>query len=207
MESIAKNLLEIGAVKLSPNAPFTWASGWKSPIYCNNREALSDVETQGNIVNALRDILDEEFPEADFIVGVATGAIAWGAMVSFWQDMGFAYVRSEAKDHGMKSKIEGKIPEGAKVVVIEDLVSTGGSSLKVVDTLREAGVDVVGMAAIFTYEFPQAQEAFADANVKLVTATNYSELLEAALYRGLIKEEDKTWLAEWRNSPETWGQD
>ena len=206
MKEIARKLLKIGAVKLSPNEPFTWASGWKSPIYCDNRKALSDVETREAIVDGLMDLCGASFGSADVIVGVATGAIAWGAMVANDCEGAFAYVRSKAKDHGLGNQIEGVVNEGDVAVVIEDLISTGGSSLAAVEALRAAGAQVDGMVAIFTYGFEKAQKAFADANCPLYTLTNYEELLEVAEEEGLFGAEEKELLAQWRLSPDTWGK-
>ena len=203
MKKIAEKLLEIGAVKLSPKEPFTWASGWKSPIYCDNRKALSDVEAFNAIVDGMYNNLSSG---VDVIVGVATGAIAWGAMVAYTDDIPFAYVRSKAKDHGLGNQIEGVVRSGDKVVVIEDLISTGGSSLAAVEALRAAGAEVVGMVAIFTYGFEKAEKAFAEAKCPLVTLTNYEELLEVAEEQGLFSAEEKELLAQWRLSPDTWGR-
>lgn len=206
MKEIAKKLLAIGAVKLSPKEPFTWASGWKSPIYCDNRKALSDVDTRDDIVEGLTDICDSAFDETDVIVGVATGAIAWGALVADMYELPFAYVRSKAKDHGLGNQIEGVVNPGDKVIVIEDLISTGGSSLAAVEALRAAGAEVVGMVAIFTYGFEKARKAFADANCPLYTLTDYNELLKVAEKKGLFGAEEKELLAQWRLSPDTWGK-
>lgn len=203
MKEIAEKLLEIGAVKLSPNEPFTWASGWKSPIYCDNRKALSDVDVSNAIVDEMYGKL---INDVDVIVGVATGAIAWGAMVAYTNDTPFAYVRSKAKDHGLGNQIEGVVNPGDKVVVIEDLISTGGSSLAAVEALRAAGAEVVGMIAIFSYGFEKAEKAFAEAKCPLYTLTNYDELLEVAEEQGLFSAEDKELLAQWRLSPDTWGK-
>lgn len=206
MKQIAEKLLEIGAVKLSPREPFTWASGWKSPIYCDNRKALSDVDTRNEIVDGLLDVCGASFDIADVIVGVATGAIAWGAMVADSCEGSFAYVRSKAKDHGLGNQIEGVVNPGDLVVVVEDLISTGGSSLAAVEALRAAGAQVVGMVAIFTYGFEKARQAFAEADCPLYTLTDYNELLEVAERKGLLGVEEKELLAQWRVSPETWGR-
>ncbi len=205
MRKIAELLLSMRAVKLSPNEPFTWASGWKSPIYCNNRRALAFPTERKQVAFHLAQLVGD----ADVIIGVATGAIFWGTLVAEELNLPCGYVRSEKKDHGLKTQIEGFEPNelvGKKVVIIEDLISTGASSLKAVQAVREAGAVVVQMVAVFTYEFPQAVEAFAKAGVDLRTATNYTELLEVSQEEGLLTEEDLPWLAEWRNSPETWGQ-
>ena len=206
MKQIAEQLLVINAVKLQPNNPFTWASGWKSPIYCDNRKALSDPGARFLISETLARLITNKFSCADCIVGVATGAIAWGAIVAENLDKPFAYVRSSAKDHGLQNKIEGVVKPGDKVVVIEDLISTGGSSLAAVQALRDAGTEVLGMAAIFSYQFPKAQEAFLAAKCDLYTASGYLELLEVAAAQGLFGEAEKELLAQWRKSPDTWGK-
>jgi len=206
MKKIAELLLSMSAVKLSLNEPFTWASGWKSPIYCNNRRALAFPTERKEIAFALAQVINAD---VDVIIGVATGAISWGFAVAEELNLPCGYVRSEKKDHGLKTQIEGFLPgelTGKRVVIVEDLISTGGSSLKALQAVREAGAEVVKMVAIFTYQFPQAEKAFAEAGVELETATNYSELLDAALEEGVLTEADKPWLAEWRESPETWGQ-
>lgn len=210
MKHVAEKLLEIGAVKLSPKEPFTWASGWKSPIYCDNRKALSDIYTRNIILTGLiarsADIWGSVFDEVDVIVGVATGAIAWGALVAGMNQIPFAYVRSKAKDHGLGNQIEGVVNPGDKVIVVEDLISTGGSSLAAVEALRAAGAEVVGMVAIFTYGFDKARKAFAEAKCPLYTLTDYNELLEVAEEQGLFGAEEKELLAQWRLSPDTWGK-
>lgn len=206
MKQIAEQLLAINAVKLQPNDPFTWASGWKSPIYCDNRKALSDPDARFLISETLARLVVNKFSVADCIVGVATGAIAWGAIVAENLYKPFAYVRSSAKDHGLQNKIEGVVKPGDKVVVIEDLISTGGSSLAAVQALRDAGAEVLGMVAIFSYQFPKAQEAFLSAKCDLYTASGYSELLEVAAVQGLFGEAEKELLAQWRKSPDTWGK-
>lgn len=206
MKEVARQLLEIGAVRLSPKEPFTWVSGWKSPIYCDNRKALSDVRAREDIATGLFGICVDDFAEADVVVGVATGAIAWGALVADLLGLPFAYVRAKAKDHGLGNQIEGVVNPGDKVVVVEDLISTGGSSLSAVEALRSAGAEVVGMAAIFTYGFEKAAKAFAAAECNLITVTNYGELLEVAEEEGLFGAEEKELLAQWRVSPDTWGK-
>jgi len=200
----AKQLLEVEAIKLQPNDPFTWASGWKSPFYCDNRKTLSFPALRSFVKIELCHLIQTEFPEAEAVAGVATGAIAQGALVADQLGLPFCYVRSKAKDHGMQNLIEGEVKTGAKVVVVEDLISTGGSSLKAVEALRQAGVEVVGMVASYTYGFPVAEEAFAQAGVRLVTLTDYEAVVEQAAATGYIKEEDKAVLAEWRQSPSTW---
>lgn len=200
----AAKLLEVKAVKLQPGQPFTWASGWKSPIYCDNRKALSYPALRSFVKTELTRLVLENFPEAEAVAGVATGAIAQGALVADLLGKPFAYVRSKPKDHGMENLIEGTLPEGARVVVVEDLISTGGSSLKAVDALRRAGFQVVGMVASFTYGFPVAEEAFREADVRLMTLSNYNAVVAEALRTGYIQESDIEMLSEWRKAPEKW---
>ena len=201
----AAKLLEVKAVKLQPGQPFTWASGWKSPIYCDNRKTLSYPALRSFVKTELTRLVLENFPEAEAVAGVATGAIAQGALVADLLGKPFAYVRSKPKDHGMENLIEGTLPEGARVVVVEDLISTGGSSLKAVDALRRAGFQVVGMVASFTYGFPVAEEAFREAGVKLITLSNYNTVVAEALRTGYIQESDIEMLHEWRKNPAEWG--
>lgn len=200
----AGKLLAIKAIKLQPNDPFTWASGWKSPFYCDNRKTLSYHDVRSFVKLELTHAIISNFPEAEAVAGVATGAIAQGALVADELALPYAYVRPKPKDHGMKNQIEGQLPEGAKVVVVEDLISTGGSSLKAVAALREAGFEVVGMVASYTYGFPIAEKAFKDANVRLVTLTDYEHVVEKALEIGYIKKEDVDMLHEWRRDPANW---
>lgn len=200
----AAKLLEVKAVKLQPGQPFTWASGWKSPIYCDNRKTLSYPTLRSFVKTELTRLVLENFPEAEAVAGVATGAIAQGALVADLLGKPFAYVRSKPKDHGMENLIEGTLPEGARVVVVEDLISTGGSSLKAVDALRRAGFQVVGMVASFTYGFPVAEEAFREADVRLMTLSNYNAVVAEALRTGYIQESDIEMLSEWRKAPEKW---
>ena len=202
----AGKLLAIKAIKLQPNDPFTWASGWKSPFYCDNRKTLSYHDVRSFVKLELTHAVMENFPEAEAVAGVATGAIAQGALVADELALPYAYVRPKPKDHGMKNQIEGQLPEGAKVVVVEDLISTGGSSLKAVAALREAGFKVVGMVASYTYGFPIAEQAFKDADVKLVTLTDYEHVVEKALEIGYIKEDDVEMLHQWRRDPANWGK-
>ena len=201
---LAEKLLKISAIKLQPENPFIWASGWNSPIYTDNRKTLSYPDIRSFIKVELVRLIMENFPEAEAIAGVATGAIAQGALVADTLGLPYVYVRSTPKDHGLENLIEGNLKPGQKVVVIEDLISTGGSSLKAVQAIRNAGCEVVGMAAIFTYGFPVAEEAFDKANVKLRTLSNYNSMLEAALATGYIKDEDVETLKEWRKDPATW---
>lgn len=200
----AGKLLGIKAIKLQPNEPFTWASGWKSPFYCDNRKTLSFHNVRSFVKLELVHAILENFPEATAVAGVATGAIAQGMLVADELALPYAYVRPKPKDHGMKNQIEGELPAGAKVIVVEDLISTGGSSLKAVAALREAGFEVVGMVASYTYGFPVAEEAFREAGVKLVTLTDYEHVVEKALETGYIKETDVPMLHEWREDPANW---
>lgn len=208
MESIkdafAKKLLDIKAIKLQPNDPFTWASGWKSPFYCDNRKTLSFAELRTFVKLELCHNILEQFPEAEAVAGVATGAIAQGALVADQLNMPFVYVRSKAKDHGMQNLIEGELEKGTKVVVVEDLISTGGSSLKAVEALRQYGCEVVGMVASYTYGFPVAAKAFEDAGVRLVTLTDYEHVVAQAAKTGYISEADVEVLNEWRKNPSEW---
>ena len=201
---IATSLLEIEAVKLSPDKPFTWASGWHSPIYCDNRKTLSYPRIRKQIYKSFAKIIAELYPEADLIAGVATGAIAHGVLAAEQMDKPFIYVRSAAKDHGLANQIEGEYKPGDKVVVVEDLVSTGGSSLKAVEALRGAGCSVLGMVAIFTYGFPEATARFESAGCRLDTLSDYTALIEVARGRGYISDDQMETLAQWRKSPETW---
>ena len=203
---LAGKLLDIKAIKLQPQDLFTWASGWKSPFYCDNRKTLSFPELRTWVKQELVHTVLSEFPEATAVAGVATGAIAQGALVADALAMPFVYVRSKAKDHGMQNLIEGELPEGSKVVVIEDLISTGGSSLKAVAALREAGYEVVGMVASYTYGFPVAEQAFSEANVPLVTLTDYESVVAVALETGYIKSDDVELLAQWRKDPAGFGK-
>ena len=204
---LAAELLKIKAVKLQPEQPFTWASGWKSPFYCDNRKTLSFPELRTRVKLGLAKLILEEFPEADIVAGVATGAIAQGALVAEELAKPFVYVRPKAKDHGMGNQIEGDVFPGAKVIVVEDLVSTGMSSLRAVEALRAAGVEVIGMVASFTYGFNVAENAFEDAGVKLITLTDYEAVLEAAKETGYITEEVMPTLQEWRANPSEWRND
>ena len=200
----AGKLLGVKAIKLQPNNPFTWASGWKSPFYCDNRKTLSFPELRSYVKLELTHTILEHFAEATAVAGVATGAIAQGALVADALNLPFVYVRSKAKDHGMQNLIEGELPAGSEVVVVEDLISTGGSSLKAVAALREAGYEVVGMVASYTYGFPVATKAFADADVRLETLTDYEHVVEQALATGYIAESDVELLHEWRKDPANW---
>lgn len=202
----AKHLLSIGAVKLSPGKPFTWASGWKSPIYCDNRMTLSYPDTRGFIRNELVKLIKKEFGEAEGIAGVATAGIPQGALLADNLGLPFCYVRSKPKDHGMENLIEGRIAEGQKVVVVEDLVSTGGSSLKAVEALRATNASVLGMVAIFTYGFPQAEENFEKAGVSLACLCDYESLIKVARDTGYVNPSDVASLEAWRTNPSGWKQ-
>lgn len=205
LESIfAEKLLKVKAIKLQPSAPFTWASGWKSPFYCDNRKTLSYTDLRSFVKIELTRIIMENFQEADAIAGVATGAIAQGALVADALNLPFVYVRSKPKDHGLENLIEGELKPGMKVVVVEDLISTGGSSLKAVEAIRNNGCEVVGMVASYTYGFPVAEKAFADAKVKLITLTNYESVVEQAVKTGYITEDEVEVLHEWRKDPAHW---
>ena len=200
----ARELLEARAVKLQPNEPFTWASGWHSPIYTDNRKTLSFPRLRSMVKLALANAVMEHFMEADTVAGVATGAIAQGALVADELELPYIYVRPKPKDHGMGNQIEGQLKDGARVVVVEDLISTGGSSLKAVDALRKARADVVGMVASFTYGFPVAEEAFRQAGVKLITLTDYQHVIAEAAKTGYVSTEDLELLARWRENPAEW---
>ena len=210
MESIekivAKQLLDIKAVKLNPENPFTWASGWKSPIYCDNRKVLSYPAARKVVYEAFVEIIKKQFKDVDVIAGVATGAIAYGMMVAEVLGKPFVYVRPKPKDHGTGAQVEGDLPDKARVVVVEDLISTGGSSLAAVDALHKAGANVLGMVAIFSYNFIKSRRAFENANVELHTLSHYEALLEKAVEENYIKAEDLNVLKEWRINPEIWGK-
>lgn len=201
---VAEFLLQIKAVKLQPENPFTWASGWKSPIYCDNRKTLSYHQIRTYIRHQFVETINKHFAKPDVIAGVATGGIAQGALVAQEMGLPFVYIRSEAKKHGLTNMIEGEIESGQSVVVIEDLISTGGSSLKAVQALREKGCNVKGMAAIFTYGFDEAEKNFKDAKCELKTLTNYEILIEKALQKEYITEKDVDSLKQWRRDPATW---
>jgi orotate phosphoribosyltransferase len=201
---VATKLLQIQAIRLQPEKPFTWASGWKSPIYCDNRLSLSYPEIRSYIKKNLVKAVHAFFPEVEAIAGVATAGIPQGALIADQLDLPFIYVRSKAKGHGMENMIEGKVTPGQKVVVIEDLVSTGGSSLKAVQDLKHAGFEVLGMVAIFTYGFDLAKQNFQDADVKLVCLSDYSAMLPQALANDYIDDDTLASLVEWRKNPGSW---
>lgn len=203
-KAVAEKLLQVAAVKLSPEQPFTWASGWKSPIYCDNRKVLSFPYVRDFIKSEMCNVIFEGFPEAEMLAGVATAGIAWGAMAADQLKLPYVYVRPKPKEHGMGNQIEGFYAPGQKVLVIEDLISTGKSSLQVVEVLRAAGVDVVGMVSIFTYGFAHADEAFVKAGVPYKSLTNYSSLISLAVEKGQVSAELEQLLLEWRKDPANW---
>ncbi|GAA4470973.1 orotate phosphoribosyltransferase [Nibrella saemangeumensis] len=203
-QEIARRLLDVKAVQLRPDEPFTWSSGWKSPIYCDNRVTLSYPEVRTFIKNALADTIREHYASAEVIAGVATAGIAQGALVAEVLNLPYCYVRPEPKKHGMGNQIEGRLEAGRNVVVVEDLISTGGSSLKVVDVLRQAGAEVIGMAAIFTYGFSVAAENFQKAGVPLLCLSDYEALLQEAQQLNYIAPNSLASLAAWRQNPAEW---
>jgi orotate phosphoribosyltransferase len=202
--NFAEKLLHIQAVKLNPDEPFTWTSGWKSPIYCDNRKILSFPHIRDYVKSELANTIMEQFPDADGLSGVATAGIAHGALAADVLKLPYTYVRSKPKGHGLGNQIEGIINPGDKIVVVEDLVSTGKSSLEAVEALRNAGAEVIGLVALFTYGFEEANKAFEDAGVKFVAISNYNALIELLIEKGTISEDKKASLEEWRISPSTW---
>jgi len=203
-KAVAEKLLQVAAVKLSPTEPYTWASGWKSPIYCDNRRILSFPYVRDFIKSELCNVIFEHFPSAAVLAGVATAGIPWGAMAADQLKLPFIYVRPKPKEHGLGNQIEGYYQPGQPVLVIEDLVSTGKSSLQVVDVLRNAGVEVIGMVSIFNYGFPQAQEAFDEAGVPLRSLTQYGTLIETATESGQVASDQLATLQQWRENPAQW---
>ena len=203
---VAKALLEVEAVKLRPSEPFKWASGWNSPIYCDNRFTLSFPKVRTYIKEQMIAAIQQEFPGVEAIAGVATAGIPQGALIAEGLDLPFIYVRPKPKDHGMQNLIEGKVTPGQKIVVIEDLISTGGSSLKAVEALKDAGFEILGMVAIFTYGFPVADENFDAAGVKLICLSNYNALIPTAEKLGYVKQDQLLSLAAWRENPAIWGK-
>lgn len=200
----AEKLVQAGAVKLNPQHPYTWASGWKSPIYCDNRKLLSQPFIRDYIKSELCNVVFEKFGDAELVAGVATAGIAWGAMVADQLKLPFVYVRPKAKEHGLGNKIEGEYFEGQKTVVMEDLISTGKSSLQVVEVLRQSGVNVIGMVSIFNYQFNLSKENFEKANLPFHSLTDYPNLLNHALQKGIIRPEDEDVLLKWRSDPANW---
>ncbi|HKI88586.1 MAG TPA: orotate phosphoribosyltransferase [Draconibacterium sp.] len=203
---VTKKLLQINTLKIQPSSPFTWASGWKSPIYCDNRKILSYPETRSYIRDKFVEIINEKYPDAEVIAGVATGAIAHGVLVADKLGLPFIYVRSKPKGHGLENLIEGDLKPGQKVVIIEDLVSTGISSLKTAEAISNFGGEVAGMLAIFTYNFPLAKENFKKAKIELTTLSRYQILIDLALELGEISKEEVESLMEWREDPANWGK-
>lgn len=203
-EIIANQLLQIKAIKLQPSNPFTWTSGWQSPIYCDNRKALSYSDVRTYIKNEFANAIREQFTDVDVIAGVATGAIAQGALVADVLNKPFIYVRSSPKEHGLENLIEGDLRPGQRVVIIEDLISTGGSSLKAAEAIRKSGSEVLGMLAIFSYGFQTAIDNFAKANVKLSCLSNYETLIQVASKTGYVTEGDLEALGDWRKDPANW---
>lgn len=203
-KAVAEKLLQINAIKLNPLQPFTWASGWKSPIYCDNRKVLSFPYIRDFVKSEMCNVLFSEFPEAGMLAGVATAGIAWGAMAADQLKLPYIYVRPKPKEHGLGNQIEGFYEKGQKVVVIEDLVSTGKSSLQVVDVLKEAGLEVVGMVAIFTYQFPVAAAAFEKYGLPFKALTNFPVLIELAIEKGIVSAENQDAILKWRENPAAW---
>lgn len=204
-KALAEKLLQVNAIKLNPAQPFTWASGWKSPIYCDNRKVLSFPYIREFIKSELCNVVFEKFPEAQMLAGVATAGIAWGAMVADQLKLPYIYVRPKPKEHGLGNQIEGWYEKGQKVVVIEDLISTGKSSLQVVEVLKKEGLEVEGMVSIFTYGFGVADAAFAAAAVPYHSLTNYASLIDAAIAKGLVTAEQQNTLLNWQQNPAEWG--
>jgi orotate phosphoribosyltransferase len=204
-KAVAEKLLQVNAVKLSPDQPFTWASGWKSPIYCDNRKVLSFPFVRDFIKSEMCNVVYEKFPDAQLLAGVATAGIAWGAMAADQLKLPYVYVRPKPKEHGLGNQVEGFYEEGQKVVVVEDLVSTGKSSLQVVDVLKELGLEVIGMVSIFTYGFPVATEAFAKASLPYQSLTDYPTLIELAVQKGIVSAGQQEILLRWKEDPGAWG--
>ncbi len=205
-KEVAKRLLQINTIKIQPSNPFTWASGWKAPIYCDNRKILSFPATRSFIRDQFVEIIREKYPDAEVIAGVATGAIAIGVLVAEQLDLPFIYIRSKPKDHGLENLVEGDLKAGQKVVIVEDLVSTGTSSLNAVKAVKDQSGEVIGMVAIFTYNFPHAISNFSDEGVELTTLSSYQVLIETALETAEITGEQLFSLMKWREHPETWGR-
>ena len=204
---IAEKLLQAGAVKLNPGQPFTWASGWKSPIYCDNRKLLSFPYLRDFIKSEMCNVIFEQFADAQLLAGVATAGIAWGAMAADQLKLPFVYVRPKPKEHGLGNQVEGSFEKGQKAIVVEDLISTGKSSLQVVEVLRNAGVEVMGMVSIFNYGFNVAEEAFKKADLEFESLTNYASLIQLAIEKNIVSAETEELLLSWRNNPAEWMQD
>jgi orotate phosphoribosyltransferase len=205
-KAIAEKLLQVEAVKLRPGEPYTWASGWKSPIYCDNRKILSFPYIRDYIKSELCNVIFEQFPEAGLVAGVATAGIAWGAMAADQLKLPFVYVRPKPKEHGLGNQVEGHFEKGAKTIVVEDLISTGKSSLQVVEALRKEGAEVIGMVSIFNYGFDVAAEAFGQSGVKLVSLTNYPQLIGLAMEKGSVPAEMESILLQWQKDPANWSR-
>lgn len=203
-KAVAEKLLHIQAVKLSLDKPYTWASGWKSPIYCDNRKVLSYPYIRDFIKSELCSVIFEQFPEADALAGVATAGIAWGVMAADQLKLPFLYVRPKPKEHGLGNQIEGELAAGQKVLVIEDLVSTGKSSLQVCEAIQNGGAEVIGMVSIFSYGFPEAENAFEKAGIRFISLTNYAVLIELAIEQGTIASDLMETLLNWRKNPGAW---
>ena len=205
-KAVAEKLLQVQAIKLSPDQPFTWASGWKSPIYCDNRKVLSFPYVRDFIKSELCSVIFEQYPDATVLAGVATAGIPWGAMAADQLKLPFIYVRPKPKEHGLGNQIEGALEPGQRVLVIEDLISTGKSSLQVVDVLKAAGAEIVGMISIFNYGFEAASTACANAGVKTSSLTNYPTMIELAIEKGLVTADTKETLMNWSKDPSNWGK-
>jgi orotate phosphoribosyltransferase len=203
-KAVAEKLLQVNAIKLNPHQPFTWASGWKSPIYCDNRKVLSFPYVREFIKSEMTNIIFTRFPDVQLLAGVATAGIAWGALAADQLKLPYIYVRPKPKEHGLGNQIEGFFQSNQQVLVIEDLISTGKSSLQVVEVLQKAGLKVVGMVAIFTYGFPEAQKAFESAGIPLVTLTNYDSLLSLAIDKASISTQEQLVLLKWKEDPGNW---
>jgi orotate phosphoribosyltransferase len=203
-KAVAEKLLQVSAIKLNPQQPFTWASGWKSPIYCDNRRVVSFPYVREFIKSEMSNIIFTDFPDAALLAGVATAGIAWGALAADQLKLPYIYVRPKPKEHGLGNQIEGFYEKGQKVLVIEDLISTGKSSLQVVEVLKAAGLEVVGMVAIFTYGFPEATKAFSMAQVPFKTLTNYANLVQLGVEKGIITAEQQEILLKWSENPSNW---
>ena len=203
-EAVAEKLLQVGAVKLRPEAPFTWASGWKSPIYCDNRRILSFPYIRDFIKSEMSNVIFDQYPEAELLAGVATAGIAWGAMAADQLKLPFIYVRPKPKEHGLGNQVEGHFTQGQKAVIVEDLISTGKSSLQVVDVLRKEGVEVLGMVSIFSYGFDEADKNFAAAGIRYTSLCDYSTLINIGLQKGQVQSGAETLLLQWRKDPANW---
>lgn len=203
-KTVAEKLLQVNAVKLNPKEPFSWASGWKSPIYCDNRKLLGYPYVRDFIKSEMCNVIFEKFPDAELLAGVATAGIAWGAMSADQLKLPYIYVRPKPKEHGLGNQIEGYYEKGMKTIIIEDLISTGKSSLQVVDVVRNAGLEVMGMVSIFTYGFDAAATACSEAGVPTVSLTNYPTLIELAIEKGTIDPEDQNTLLNWSKNPSEW---